>query len=82
MIKRNLKGPILRDLNNKIVLLSGPRQCGKTTLSKDLFKSFDYLNYDSVSDREILKSQTWNRKTDLIVFNNLFPLISNIFPSF
>ena len=71
MIKRNLKTPMLRDLNEKIILLSGPRQCGKTTLSKDLFKRFDYLNYDSGSDRENLKSQTWNRKTDLIIFGEI-----------
>ena len=71
MIKRILKTHILRDLNEKIVLLSGPRQCGKTTLSRNLFKSFDYLNYDSISDREILKSQTWNRKTDLIIFDEI-----------
>ena len=71
MIQRSLKSPLLRDLNEKIVLLSGPRQCGKTTLSRILFKRFDYLNYDSISDREILKSQTWNRKTDLIIFDEI-----------
>ena len=71
MIKRDLKTSILRDLNEKIILLSGPRQCGKTTLSKHLFTNFDYLNYDSISDREILKSQTWNRKTDLVIFDEI-----------
>ena len=71
MIKRDLKTSILRDLNEKIILLSGPRQCGKTTLSKYLFTNFDYLNYDSISDREILKSQTWNRKTDLVIFDEI-----------
>ena len=71
MIQRSLKAPLLKDLNEKIILLSGPRQCGKTTLSKNLFKNFDYLNYDSAADREILKSQTWNRKTNLIVFDEI-----------
>ena len=71
MIQRSLKTPLLKDLDEKIVLLSGPRQCGKTTLSKSLFKNFDYLNYDSSEDREILKSQTWNRKTNLIVLDEI-----------
>ncbi len=61
----------MRDLRDKIVLLSGPRQAGKTTLSKALFKNFDYLNYDSPPDREILSSRTWNRGADLLIFDEL-----------
>ena len=71
MIRRSLDSPLIRDLEEKIVLLSGPRQCGKTTLSKALFKKFDCLNYDSPADREILSSQTWNRNTDLLIFDEL-----------
>ena len=71
MIRRNLHAPVIRDLDEKIVLLSGPRQCGKTTLSKALFRNFDYLNYDSSPDRDILQSQTWNRSADLLIFDEL-----------
>ena len=71
MIDRSLHFSVIRDLNEKIVLLSGPRQCGKTTLSKALFKNFDYLNYDFPPDREILQSQTWNRETDLLIFDEI-----------
>ena len=71
MIDRSLHSSIINDLNEKIVLLSGPRQCGKTTLSKALFKNFDYLNYDFPPDREILGSQTWNRETDLLILDEI-----------
>ena len=71
MISRNLRAPVVRDLNEKIVLLSGPRQCGKTTLSKALFKKFDYLNHDSPPDRGVFQSQTWDRSADLLIFDEL-----------
>ena len=71
MIARSLHTSLVRDLNEKAVLLSGPRQCGKTTLSKTLFKSFEYLNYDFPPDREVLYSQTWNRKVDILIFDEL-----------
>ena len=36
----------------------GPRQCGKTTLSKALTTDYDYYNYDALSDREALLFQS------------------------
>ncbi|MCJ7486791.1 MAG: AAA family ATPase, partial [Candidatus Aminicenantes bacterium] len=38
-MRRYLEEPIKRDLGKKIVLVSGPRQVGKTTLSRQLFES-------------------------------------------
>ena len=70
-IKRNLQTSLKKDLDEKIVLLSGPRQSGKTTLSKSLFKKFDYINYDSYQDREILNSETWNRQADLLILDEI-----------
>ena len=35
-MKRYLQQAILQDLSSKIVLVTGPRQCGKTTLAKQL----------------------------------------------
>ena len=46
-MKRNIQKYILGDLPKKIVLISGPRQTGKTTVSKQLCDDFDYFNYDS-----------------------------------
>lgn len=70
-MERLLKKPILQDLNNKIVLLSGPRQTGKTTLAKQLFPEFDYLNYDSGEDRVLLHKKMWDRKKPLVIFDEL-----------
>jgi len=46
-MKRYLTNYILDDLRKKIVLLTGPRQSGKTTLSKMLSTNFDYFNFDT-----------------------------------
>lgn len=54
-----------------MVLISGPRQCGKTTLTKMLSPSLDYLNYDSEEDRAILKSKAWDRKKNIIIFDEI-----------
>jgi len=68
---RYLEKYILKDLNEKIVFLSGPRQVGKTTLSKQLISSFDYLNFDSSTDRKIIKAEEWTRDVQLIIFDEL-----------
>ncbi len=70
-MKRYLQTHILADLPSKIVLLTGPRQCGKTTLAKQLHPTADYLNYDSAEDRLILRKKSWDRKKDLIIFDEL-----------
>ncbi len=68
---RYLSNFIASDLNTKIVLLSGPRQSGKTTLSKGLpFSSF-YINYDLKEHRKILLDKSWDRKRELIVFDEI-----------
>lgn len=62
---------ILNDLPEKIVIVSGPRQCGKTTLSKQLYTDFDYFNYDAAADRLALKALSWDREKPLIIFDEL-----------
>ncbi len=68
---RYLEDAIRADLATKIVILSGPRQVGKTTLSKQLTASYVYLNYDSAADRRIIRSREWSRGTELVVFDEL-----------
>lgn len=71
-MKRYLTSYIEKDLNKKMVLLSGPRQVGKTTVSKDLnFNQKEYFNFDADEDREILKNKSWRKDVELIIFDEL-----------
>lgn len=58
-------------LTKKIIMLTGPRQSGKTTLAKMFSGKSQYLNYDSEEDREIYQEKSWNRHTDFIIFDEL-----------
>lgn len=53
-IARSILPQLKQDLNEKMVLLSGPRQVGKTTLSKGLLEGENgvYLNWDIPTHRE------------------------------
>lgn len=70
-MERYLEKLISKDLKEKIVLLAGPRQVGKTTLSKQLTSSHVYLNYGAASDRRIIHAQEWNRDAELVIFDEL-----------
>jgi len=61
-------------LMKKIVLISGPRQSGKTTASKMLGPRFDYLNFDNDADRKTLRDKSWDRKKPLIIFDEIHKL--------
>jgi len=73
-MKRYLIDHIQDDLKRKIVLLTGPRQCGKTTLAKMLSDNFDYINFDNPEDRLGLLERSWDRSKDLIIFDELHKL--------
>ena len=73
-MKRYLTNYILDDLKKKIVLLTSPRQSGKTTLSKMLSNNFDYLNFDNPEHRLGLIERSWDRSKDLIIFDELHKL--------
>jgi predicted AAA+ superfamily ATPase len=70
-MERYLYKEINKYVGKKIILLSGPRQVGKTTLSKILYKNFDYLNFDRAIDRKRLLAEEWNREVDLIIFDEI-----------
>ncbi len=40
-------------------------------MSKMMFSDYDYFNYDSVQDRLIISEKNWNRKKELIIFDEL-----------
>lgn len=71
-LTRTIESQVMADLEKKFVLLGGPRQCGKTTLSRKLFpRNQQYLNYDAVEDRILIAKKNWDRSKDLIVFDEL-----------
>ena len=73
MYRRQIES-IISDLGNKIVFIVGPRQVGKTWLALEVGKRFDnmtYLNYDSFEDRQIIKSESWVKSTELLILDEL-----------
>ena len=69
---KRIYSPFLREyLGRKIILLTGPRQSGKTTLARMLSSSFDYLNYDSEDDRKIYAERSWDRSKKVVIFDEL-----------
>jgi len=70
-MKRYLEKDIATDLKEKVVLLSGPRQVGKTTLSKQLGLEYDYLNFDAAPDRRNIIAREWDRDAQLVIFDEL-----------
>lgn len=54
--RRYIEKHIKADLEKKMVFIGGPRQVGKTTLSKNFIKNKNqYLNWDDLEDRGIIK---------------------------
>lgn len=70
-MERYLKAPLLKDLGNKILVLTGPRQCGKTTLSKMLDADHQSFNYDLAEHRLLLMEKSWDRQKALLIFDEL-----------
>src|SRR2546430_16325417 len=55
-----------------MVLLAGPRQCGKTTLAKSLLDDRgQYLNWDITKDRKVIREVAWPKDASLIVLDEL-----------
>jgi predicted AAA+ superfamily ATPase len=69
---RYLTESLRQDLKTKLVLLAGPRQCGKTTLAKSLLdKRGRYLNWDIAGDRKIIRDIAWPKDASLVVLDEL-----------
>lgn len=76
---RYLSECIQKDLKKKAILLSGPRQVGKTTFARSLVKGGEYLNYDVVEDRKAILAQAWLKDAPIIVLDEIhkFPKWKN-----
>jgi predicted AAA+ superfamily ATPase len=70
-MKRYLINAIKEDLYQKVTILTGPRQCGKTTLSKMLEPDYQYINYDLAEHRLLLREKSWDRQKALVIFDEL-----------
>ncbi|WP_237113354.1 ATP-binding protein [Pseudohongiella spirulinae] len=70
-ISRYLEQTLRQELAHKIVLLTGPRQCGKTTLARRIMPNYDYLNYDLAEHRLQLLEKSWDRRRPMVIFDEL-----------
>jgi len=71
-ITRHIEDKIIKSLEMfKVVLITGPRQVGKTTTLKQLFKGiYDYVTLDDINELEIAKTDP-----KLFFMNHTLPLI-------
>lgn len=68
---------IFKDLQRKMVFLTGARQVGKTHLALTLLQQAAngvYLNYDNLEDRAIITRGAWLPSTELLVLDELHKL--------
>ena len=72
-MQRYLDQRVQADLARKMVFLTGPRQVGKTTLSRQLIaqRGGQYLNYDVAADRAIILNQRWSPQAPLLVLDEV-----------
>lgn len=76
MIQRYLDTPVAELLRQKIVLIGGPRQVGKTTFAKSINlnrKKMDsqYLNWDYYPDRAVVRNYAFSAKQHILIFDEL-----------
>lgn len=74
-MRRYCESYIYQDLTKKMVFIGGPRQVGKTTLSKALchgqFANGAYYNWDNDADRQAILKKEWLTDCPLIIFDEL-----------
>lgn len=57
-----------------MVVLTGPRQVGKTTLCRQLMEgrgASQYLNWDVLADRAVLQRQSWSPRAQMLVIDEI-----------
>jgi len=78
-MKRYLESVVLHDLPKKIVILTGPRQVGKTYLAKSMMSHYEkphYLNFDAQEDANIIRHRSWHSAADFLIFDEIHKMKS------
>ena len=72
---RYLQKQVSQDLKEKMVFLGGPRQVGKTSLSKQVFrkKKATYLNWDYADDRTLILKGEWPPQMPHLILDEVQP---------
>ncbi len=76
-ISRTIEQPVVQDLERKMVFISGPRQCGKTTLSRHISGSLpstldrNYLTWDALADRESMRKENFPAGAGCLVLDEI-----------
>lgn len=76
-MKRYLDQAVRRDIRRKMVLLSGPRQVGKTFMAQTVMNDFErpqYLNFDHSDDARIISARSWREDADLLILDEIHKL--------
>ncbi|OFZ49076.1 MAG: AAA family ATPase [Bdellovibrionales bacterium RIFOXYB1_FULL_37_110] len=69
---RYLHNPVTVDLKEKMVFIGGPRQVGKTTMSRSIAGLATYLNFDNLQDKKIiLKGQFFPNYSGLVILDEI-----------
>ena len=71
--QRRISSAVESDLvAKKMVFISGPRQCGKTTLARSIMgESGSYFTWDSLADRRKLQNQAFSEEPGIWVFDEI-----------
>ena len=76
MIKRYLEQNIIKDLKEKMVFISGPRQVGKTTIAIEIGKQYypkryECLNWDNRQDRKNILNSIYQPEKKMLIFDEI-----------
>ena len=75
-MERSIKNVVLELLDQKYILLAGPRQVGKTFFSKHLLEPYTYLNFDEASHRRLITNKQWPRGKGLLILDEIHKMKS------
>ncbi len=71
---RYLDALIRADLGRKMVVVTGPRQVGKSTLARQMMEGLQpaqFLNWDVPADRAVLQRNSWQPRNRLLVLDEI-----------